>query len=122
MKHVNKFVIISILTIIILLVTCLLIQSREPGYQIVDEFLDTSGAYFGYDSVYYVIVEYDGEMYSEHMELCEKKVFLDYYETSKQVDILQIKFTDKYQGREYYLKVPNCIRIPPDMQISWDYE
>ena len=71
-------------------------NSNELKYKIVDEYLSEDADYFGFNSIYNIVVEYDGTMTDEFLQAYQHEIrdkYKDHFQTS---DLLRVFFVNQY--------------------------
>lgn len=73
-------------------------NSKEPVFEVVDEYFSSEMPYFNHTDVYYVIIEYKGKLTDEYLQAYEPKLRKMYEEKFQQATVILIQFYDRYDG------------------------
>jgi len=75
-------------------------NSNELKYKIVDEYLSEDADYFGFNSIYNIVVEYDGTMTDEFLQAYQHEIRDKYSDCFSKVKLIRVTFVIKYDGRD----------------------
>lgn len=90
-----------IIVLMILLVSVFMFANRnakEPVFKVVDEYFSTEMPYFNHTDVYYVIVEFEGNLTEEYLQAYEPELRSTYEDKFHQATVILIQFYDSYEG------------------------
>ena len=97
-KRVLLCVLLVALIIIASLFAFLYKKQNEPTFKVVDEYFSTEMPYFDHTNVYYVIIEYNGDLTDEYLQACEAELRSTYEDKFLQATVILIQFYESYEG------------------------
>lgn len=75
-------------------------DSDKLRYEIVDEFLSENTDYFGFDDVYYIVVEYKGTITDDFLQSYQHEIRKEYTEKFQEADLLRVFFVTNYVDKQ----------------------
>lgn len=98
---IHYFPVMIVLIVTILLVSVFIVayrNSKEPVFKVVDEYFSTEMPYFNHTEVYYVIIEFEGNLTEEYLQAYEPELRSTYEDKFHQSTVILIQFYDSYEG------------------------
>ena len=106
--------------VVVLMLGCFVVYlvynaNRELRIEVVDEFLDNSVGFHGHESVYYIVLEYDGVLTDEIALDYPEELRDTYSQWFDEVEVLIFSYWKKgtYQGREHVLEAESLTILLP---------
>lgn len=75
--------------------------SGEFEARIVDEFLDTESKYRNYETIYHVVIEYEGDLTEDFVFNYPEAMRADYECHFDEAEVIMVTFWKEYKGREH---------------------
>ena len=83
------------------------------NFKIVDEFLDESSHHWGYDSIYHVVVEFEGELNSDAQLTFGEYLRKKYKKHLESVSVINVVFFEEYNERSEVFNAGYYVYILP---------
>ena len=106
------FALIGIVTLLLIVLgTTLYISTskRQPVLQIVDEYYSDEATYFDYSKIYYIIIDFNGNLSEDYLQSYKNELLSAYSDKFDQASIIIVKFYNDYSVSK--------INEEPDMKL-----
>lgn len=99
----TKAVIVLVIVFIVVVgIVCSYIYQKQvagPTFEVVDEFLDDTSKHWGYETLYHVVVEFEGELGSDTISVWGDILRKEYEHWFEKVVTIKISYFDEYTDR-----------------------
>ena len=85
----------------------------EPAFRIVDEFYDDTSKHLDYESIYHIVVEYQGELIGDSKANYSRRLREEYEYCFEEVEVIKISYLQKYNDRNDVYDVEYCTFLLP---------
>lgn len=92
------------------------VNGEELRFEVVDEFYDDTSKHWGYESVYHVVVEFDGEINSDAQLTYAEALKKKYKKFFSEVSVIKVTFFSDYKGRDEVFDAKYHIFILPEVE------